>query len=307
MKGEKFVPAYKKLSDKEFKDKIEQARSLLESCRLCPRKCGVNRLAGETGACRSGAQLKISSAGPHFGEEPELVGIGGSGTIFMTNCNLRCVFCQNFEISQLGEGYECSVESAAKIMLALQERGCHNINLVTPTHFMPQLLEAIYLASKQGLELPIVYNCGGYESVEALKILDGVIDIYMPDFKYGDNLAGARYSGVPDYFDRAKEAIKEMHRQVGDLEVDEFGIAKRGLIIRHLVLPNDVANTEKVLKFIAEEISPNSYVNVMDQYRTTFREYLYPEINRRITRDEYYKALMIADRLLQRRPHRRGL
>ncbi|HID54928.1 TPA: radical SAM protein [Candidatus Poribacteria bacterium] len=306
VKEERFVPAYRKLSDREFRDKIEAARGILAECRLCPRECGVNRLEGDVGVCRCGLQIKVSSAGPHFGEEPELVGIGGSGTIFLTSCNLKCIFCQNYEISWLGEGYGCSIESVAQMMLSLQRRGCHNINLVTPTHFMPQLLEAIYLASKEGLELPIVYNCGGYESLEALRILDGVVDIYMPDLKYGDNAPGARYSGVKDYFDRAKEAIKEMHRQVGDLKVDRFGIAKRGLIIRHLVMPNNVARTDKVLKFIASEISPHSYVNVMDQYRPTFRANLYPEINRRITRSEYLEALSLAKSLIVWHPEREG-
>jgi putative pyruvate formate lyase activating enzyme len=301
---EKFVPAYRKLSDKEFEDRIEIARGMLVECKLCPRECGVNRLEGKLGVCRSGAQIKVSSAGPHFGEEPELVGIGGSGTIFLTNCNLKCIFCQNYEISWLGEGYECSTESVAQMMLSLQRRGCHNINFVTPTHFMPQLLEAIYLASKEGLELPIVYNCGGYESIEALKVLDGVVDIYMPDLKYGDNAPAMRYSGVKDYFDRAREAIKEMHRQVGDLQVDRFGVAQRGLIIRHLVMPDNIARTDKVLQFIATEISPNSYVNVMEQYRPTFRANLHPEINRRITRSEYFSALRLAQSLLRWPPPR---
>ncbi len=225
-----------------------------------------------------------------------LVGRGGSGTIFFTGCNLHCVFCQNYEISQLCEGEEISVEELAAWMLKLQELGCHNINLVTPTHQAPQIVEALAIAREGGLGLPIVWNCGGYESVETLRLLSGIVDIYMPDFKYGDSRVAARYSDAPGYFEVAKAALKEMHRQVGDLKI-EGGIARRGLLVRHLVLPGGLAGTEKVLKFIAEELSPKTFVNIMAQYYPTYKAWQYPELARRITPEEYSEALKIAHRL----------
>lgn len=225
-----------------------------------------------------------------------LVGRGGSGTIFFTGCNLHCVFCQNYEISQLGEGREIPVEELAAWMLRLQEIGCHNINFVTPTHQAPQIVEALALAREEGLRLPIVWNCGGYESVEALRLLDGIVDIYMPDFKYGDSQVAARFSDAPGYFEVARAALKEMHRQVGDLEVRD-GIARRGLLIRHLVLPGGLAGTEKVLRFIAEELSRETFVNIMAQYYPTYKAWQYPELARRITPEEYREALEIARRL----------
>jgi len=274
---------------------VEKLYEILKSCELCPRKCGVDRTKGEKGVCRSGLNPVISSVGPHFGEEPELVGRHGSGTIFFTNCNLGCVYCQNYDISHLGYGKEITVDELAKQMLFLQGILCHNINLVTPTHFVPQIVKAIKIAKKQGLKIPIVYNCGGYENVEVIKLLEGIVDIYMPDIKYSDNEIAKKYSNASDYFERAKESIKEMHRQVGDLQVED-GIAVRGLIIRHLVLPDNLAGSQEILRFISEEISKDTYVNIMDQYRPMFKAFSYPELNRRITSLEFSKVVGIARR-----------
>jgi putative pyruvate formate lyase activating enzyme len=238
----------------------------------------------------------ISSAGPHFGEEAPLVGRQGSGTIFFSGCNLGCLFCQNYDISHLMGGWEVSEEELAAQMLYVQGLGCHNLNLVTPTHVVPQILGALALARRRGLDLPLVYNCGGYESVETLRLLDGVVQIYMPDIKYGDNAAAKKYSGAEDYFDRIREALREMHRQVGDLVLDERGIARKGLLIRHLVLPGGLANTDQVMRFVAEELSPNSYVNVMAQYHPQYRAREFPELDRRITGEEYRQAVDIARR-----------
>ncbi len=297
-------PAYLGLSSAEFVKRVQALYELSSPCRLCPRKCGVRRDQGEKGFCRTGLKPWVASFGPHFGEERELVGRFGSGTIFFTGCNLGCVFCQNFTISQLGEGEEISVEDLAKIMLRLQDMGCHNINFVTPTHQAPMIVEAVGLAREEGLEIPLVWNCGGYESVEALKALEGIVDIYMPDFKYGDNAVAAKFSQAPDYFERACEALREMHRQVGDLQVKN-GIAVRGLIVRHLVLPFGLAGTERVLRFIRDEISPDTYVNIMAQYYPTHRAWQFPELSRRITSAEYREALALAQALGLRRagPH----
>jgi len=254
----------------------------------------VNRLAGEKGTCRVGRQAMVSSFGPHFGEESPLVGYYGSGTIFLTYCNLRCVFCQNYDISHLGHGHPVAPEQLANMMLALQARGCHNINFVTPTHVVPQLLEAIVLAAERDLNVPLVYNCGGYESVETLRLLDGVFDIYMPDFKYTEATVAKRLSGAEDYPLIVKAALKEMHRQVGDLVVDERGIALRGMIVRHLVLPNNLAGTEEAMRFLAEELSPHTYVNVMAQYRPCYRALEFPEIARRPAREEFRAAVQAA-------------
>jgi len=253
-------------------------------------------MEGERGFCRAGLSPRVSSFGPHFGEEKILVRGGGSGTIFFTGCNLRCIFCQNYEISQLDRGEEIPVEGLASLMLHLQELGCANVNLVTPTHQSPQIVKALAIAKEEGLRLPIVWNCGGYESVEALRLLDGIVDIYMPDFKYGDSNVAERYSSAPGYFEAACAALKEMHRQVGDLVI-EGGLARRGLLMRHLVLPNRLAGTRKVLRFIAEEISPGSFVNVMDQYHPAYRVQGSPELGRGITRQEYAWALNEARRL----------
>lgn len=264
---------------------------LLRSCRLCPRHCGCDRLSGETGFCRGGRAARVASYGSHFGEEAPLVGLGGSGTIFLGSCNLLCSFCQNFEISHGAEGAETGPRRIAEIMIGLQRRGCHNINFVTPTHFVPQILEALALAVQSGLNVPLVYNCGGYESAEALKIIEGVFDIYMPDFKFWDDLYAMRTCGIGDYRERACESIREMHRQVGDLEIDARGIACRGMLVRHLVMPNNIAGSREVLKFLAEEISPHTYVNIMDQYRPCGRAYADPLLNRRITAEEYRAAV----------------
>ncbi len=297
-------PLYLELSAAELREKASRLRELASPCRLCPRGCNARRAEGERGICRAGILPWVSSWGPHFGEERELVGHGGSGTIFFTGCNLRCVFCQNFEISQLYEGREVPAEELARSMLELQLIGCHNINLVTPTHQAHAIVEALVIARDHGLRLPLVWNCGGYESVEVLRVLEGVVDIYMPDFKYGDSAIAQKYSAAPRYFEVACEAIKEMHRQVGDLVV-EGGVAVRGLIVRHLVLPNGLARTERVLRFIAEEISRDTYVNIMAQYYPTWKAHQYPELSRRITPEEYREALELARRLGLRRagPH----
>jgi putative pyruvate formate lyase activating enzyme len=268
--------------------------SKLENCSICPRECGVNRVAGKIGVCRTTAQVKVSSYAPHFGEEPELVGYGGSGTIFFTNCNLWCLFCQNYTISHLKEGEIVSIPHLAGAMLYLQRIGCHNINLVTPTHVIPQIVQALGFAARNGLRLPLVYNCGGYESVETLKLLDGIVDIYMPDIKYSSDGYARRFSGVKDYWEKVQLAVKEMHRQVGDLNIDDDEVAARGLLIRHLVLPNRLAGSEEVLKFIAKDISVDSYVNIMDQYHPCFKAFDLTELNRRITGKEYEEVLRLA-------------
>jgi len=277
-------------------DRARRATALLRACTLCPRECGVNRLEDERGFCRIGARAVVASAGPHFGEESVLVGTHGSGTIFFAGCNLGCLFCQNYDISHLAAGEEVSEKDLLRQMLALQALGCHNINLVTPTHVVPQILQALALARREGMDLPVVYNCGGYESVATLRLLQGIVDIYMPDVKYGDNEAAGRYSGADDYFQRAGEALIEMHRQVGDLVVDSNGLARRGLLIRHLVLPGGQAGTERVMRFIAEELSTDSYVNIMAQYHPEYRAAEYPELSRRITAQEYREAVEAARR-----------
>jgi putative pyruvate formate lyase activating enzyme len=281
----------------ELADRIEALRELQKECRLCPRNCRARRFEGKTGVCNATAQPVVSSAFAHFGEEPELVGRGGSGTIFLSHCNLRCLFCQNYEISHLGEGRPVTAEQIARMMISLQELGCHNINFVTPTHFVPQLVEAIAVALDHGLAVPIVYNCGGYESLEVLKLLDGIIDIYMPDFKFASEDTAKRYAGVKDYFEVAKAAIREMHRQVGDLQVDTKGLARRGLLIRHLVMPGLVDESKRILDFIAHEISKDTYVNIMEQYRPCYRATEFPELRRRITYDEWWAVKEYGRRL----------
>ncbi len=274
--------------------KIEQLEEMLRDCSLCPRVCGVNRTKGEMGFCKTGDRPVLSSWGPHYGEESPLVGSGGSGTIFFTNCNLGCLFCQNYTISHLGEGREVDNDTLSDVMVGLQGSGCHNINLVTPTHQIPMIMRALRTARRKGLEIPIVYNCGGYESVETLRILDGLIDIYMPDFKYSDPETAKKYSCAEDYPRVARDAIREMHRQVGDLLINDYGIAERGLLVRHLVMPGDVAGTEGVVRFIAEEISPETYINIMDQYHPCHRAFDHPPLDRRITEQEYRRAVDLA-------------
>jgi putative pyruvate formate lyase activating enzyme len=289
------LPSYlEELSFIELKERAEELKALMLECRLCPNSCGANRLEDETGLCSSSDAVKISSFGPHFGEESPLVGINGSGTIFFTNCNLSCVFCQNYDISQLGVGREISIEDLARLMLRLQNQGCHNINFVTPTHFTPQIVESLALAVDKGLEIPLVYNCGGYESTETLRLLDNIFDIYMPDIKYSEELAAESYSGVKDYWAVVKKALKEMYMQVGDLKTSRSGIAQRGLLIRHLVLPHSIAGSKKVIDFIAEEISENAYLNIMDQYHPAFKASEYKELNRYTSEEEYLAVVAYA-------------
>jgi putative pyruvate formate lyase activating enzyme len=272
------------------KEIIDKFYDLLSPCRMCPRECKVDRLKGEIGNCKAGLKVNISSYHQHFGEEPPLVGRHGSGTIFFAHCNLHCVFCQNYEISQLGIGRPVSLEELAQMMTRLQELGCHNINFVTPTPWLPQIIESLSIAQDMGLRIPTVYNCGGYESVETIKLLEGIIDIYMPDIKYADNEHAARYSGAPNYWDVVRPALKEMYRQVGDLVVKN-GIAQKGLLIRHLVLPKNIAGSRKCFEFISNQLSTNTVVNVMAQYYPTYNASSFSEINRRITTQEYRDAL----------------
>ncbi|OPY16149.1 MAG: hypothetical protein A4E74_02005 [Syntrophus sp. PtaB.Bin075] len=275
----------------KLQERIDRALALISpACRLCPRNCRVDRLAGKTGVCRTGDKAVVASYSPHFGEEAPLVGSYGSGTIFFSSCNLLCSFCQNFEISHHVVGLAVEPSELAAIMLRLQKQGCHNINFVTPTHVVPQILQALPPAIEMGLNVPLVYNCGGYESVEALKLLDGVVDIYMPDFKFWDNQWAERFCHIKDYRERAKEALLEMHSQVGDLQINEKGLAVRGLLVRHLVMPEDIAGSREVMTFLAREISPHTYVNIMGQYRPCGLASRDQRINRRITAAELTAA-----------------
>jgi len=279
------------ISDTELQNRIDAAYGLLESCRVCPRECGVNRLKNEKlGFCRSGLSPVVSSVSPHHGEEPPISGARGSGTIFFANCNLKCVYCQNYPISQMGNGAERTPGELACQMLWLQEQGCHNLNLVTPTHFMPQILKALGIAKERAFNLPVLYNTSGYESLEALRLLDGIVDIYLPDMRYSDNAAAMKYSVAPDYPEINRTAIREMFRQVGDLVLDENGLAQRGLIIRHLVLPGGLSGTEEVMKFLSEEVSKDVYISLMSQYFPAYKANENREINRRINEKEYDEA-----------------
>jgi putative pyruvate formate lyase activating enzyme len=278
-----------RLNNAELERRIEKLYEILENCTLCPRSCQVNRFVSKNGACRTGIKPIVSSFGPHFGEESFLVGNNGSGTIFFSNCNLNCVFCQNWEISQMGVGEEVDVEELSKIMLKLQKMGCENINLVSPTHQVPMIVDAVSRAWQKGLKLPIVYNCGGYESIETLKLLEGIVDIYMPDFKYGDDEKALKYSKVPNYTSVVKRALEEMYRQVGPLNI-ESGVATRGVFVRHLIMPNDASSSEKVLQLIAS-VSLDIPVNIMTQYYPAFKAHQYAELNRRITREEFIKVV----------------
>src|SRR5574341_476092 len=290
-----FEPAYLALSRSgELVRRAAQAREHLTSCDLCAWECKVNRLEGKQGVCKTGEKAKVSSFGPHMGEEDPLRGWRGSGTIFFTRCNLKCQFCQNHDISQTDAGYEVKPEQLASIMLELQVQGCHNINFVSPSHVVPQIMAAVLVAAEAGLRLPLVYNTGGYDSTAMLKLLDGVIDIYMPDIKYADAEIARRFSKIADYPQVNQAAVREMHRQVGDLRINSIGLATHGLLVRHLVLPGNLAGTDQVVRFLATEISPRTYLNLMDQYRPAYKAHHFPELRRGISRDEYERAVRMA-------------
>jgi len=290
---------------KSKRDLIAQAGNILyeklSSCGMCPRGCGVNRLEGQEGFCRTGSQPEISGYEPHFGEEACLVGEKGSGAIFFTGCNLACVFCQTFEISQLHQGTVISNQALAEIMLKLKKNGCHNLNLVTPSHQVAAILKALETAMDQGFDLPVVYNTGGYDSIETLRLLEGMVDIYVPDFKVWDEEVAARIIGARDYPEVARKAIKEMHRQVGDLVLDQNGLTRRGLLVRHLVLPGDLSDTEKVLEFIVNDISRNTYLDLMGHYHPYGLAQDYPPLDRTLYKSEFRRALEICERLGLRR------
>ncbi|MEK7306459.1 MAG: radical SAM protein [Nitrospirota bacterium] len=283
-------PSYLDLSKSAWKIKIEEAYSLLEGCRVCPRACGINRLEDQrNGICRSGLRPVVASHNIHMGEEPSISGARGSGTIFFTSCNMRCVFCQNYPISQLSNGNEVEVEELARMMCSLKERGCHNINLVTPSHFVPQIIKAVSLAKEDGLDIPIIYNTSGYDSLDSLKLLEGIVDIYLPDMRYADKDYSLRYSGVANYPAVNRAAVKEMYRQAGDL-ITEDGIAIRGLVVRHLILPNNISGTDEVMHFISSELSKEVYISLMDQYFPAYKAHELPELSGRITKEDYDKA-----------------
>ena len=280
------------LASGELERRAEAAMKGLENCRMCPHECGVNRTRGEKGFCRVPAQAMVSSYGAHFGEEAPISGTRGSGTVFFSGCNMRCIYCQNYEVSQGLQGFEVSREFLAFCFLSLQEEGCHNINLVTPSHVVPQILDALLLAAREGLHIPIVYNTGGYDRVSTLRLLQGIVDIYMPDMKYSDNQTALELSGIKNYWSVSKAAVKEMYRQVGNLELDrEQGVAARGLLIRHLVLPGDLSGTKRICEFIASEISPGAAVNIMDQYRPCAKAFRHPPLDRRLHPEEFQQAL----------------
>ena len=279
----------------ELQRRMTALGRLLSPCVLCPRNCRVNRRSGELGLCQAGDQLMVAAAFPHFGEEPPLSGQGGSGAIFISWCNLLCQFCQSWEVNHRGEGVPVRARELAEIMVDLQSQGCHNINFVTPTHYAPQLIAALPLAIEQGFRLPLVYNCGGYESLEAIQLLDGIVDIYLPDIKFLDPCASDRHlDGAADYPQVVRTVLKEMHRQVGDLVLDAHGIAQRGLIVRHLVMPGLTSDSHAILRFIADELSSQTYVNIMDQYRPCFQAGRSPEIARRTTRMEHRAVVEMA-------------
>lgn len=295
MPTENFAPAYLKTYEEGlFPDIARKAHHMLEACSVCPRECGVDRTHDELGFCEAGYLPEVSSHAPHFGEENPLVGQHGSGTIFFTHCNLGCLFCQNYSISHLGSGSKISAQQLAKVMVGLQGRGCHNINFVSPTHFVPQIIKALPHAIEMGLAVPLVYNTGGYDSVETLRLLDGIFDIYMPDFKYSQGEISDKYSQAPDYPRIAKLALKEMFRQAGDLQIDEDGIALRGILVRHLVLPEGLAGTKDTMRFLAREISQNTYVNIMDQYHPCGNIPHDSPLRRRVTSEEYNQAITSA-------------
>ncbi len=283
-------PSYLNLTDEEWKGRVERALALLESCRVCPHECKVNRLKDEKGFCNTGRYAIVDSYFPHRGEEKPIRGYRGSGTVFFSYCNMRCIYCQNYQISQLGEGKEVKPDELAQMFLDLQKMGCHNLNLVSPSHVVPQIIEALYMAVKKGFRLPIVYNTSSFDSLESLKLMDGIVDVYLADLKYADSQIGRKYSKVKNYWEVAKEALREMHRQVGDLTLDSNGLAIRGVLVRHLVLPNGLAGTEEVAKFL-RSLSLSMAVNVMDQYYPAYKAWDYPELGRRINYREYTQAL----------------
>ncbi len=289
-----FEPAYLKLHRAgELRERAEKLWAMMEECSLCPRRCAVSRLAGGTGFCRApGTRLYVSSAHPHFGEERPLVGSGGSGTIFFAHCGLRCVFCINWSISHLGRGSRAGPEDLARMMMSLQRQGCHNINLVSPTHYSAHILKALDIAAGKGLRLPIVYNTCGWERMEVLELLDGIVDIYLPDIKYFDADAAARYSeGADSYPEKTKKALLEMHRQVGAAKPAPDGIVYRGLMVRHLVMPGSASGSREVMEWIAENLPSDTYVNIMSQYNPVYKAYDFPEISRRITAEEYQSVV----------------
>ena len=292
--GNEITAAYLRLPPGQLAQRAAAARDRLRNCDLCARYCHVNRLETLDGAiCRTGSRAEVHSYGPHHGEEDCLRGTNGSGTIFFTHCNLRCLYCQNWDISWKGIGAAVSASELARIMLLLQERGCHNINFVSPSHVVAQILEALVVAVPMGLRCPLVYNTGGYDSLEALALLDGVIDIYMPDMKYGDSRLARRYSKIRDYVEVNQRVVEEMHRQVGDLVNDRAGLARRGLLVRHLVLPEGIAGTDGVARFLADRVSLDTYINVMGQYRPCYRAGEYEELGRPTTSREYADAVAL--------------
>lgn len=287
-----FTPSYVNLLQSgELKERVVEAYRRLRDCNICAHECGVDRTGGVFGICRTSDRARVSSYGPHFGEEDPLRGWRGSGTIFFSRCNLRCQFCQNYEISQSDSGQEIEPGDLAVIMLELQERGCHNINFVSPSHVVPQIMAGVMIAAQGGLRLPLVYNTGGYDSLRTLELLEGVIDIYMPDMKYASPQTARHYSKIPRYPQVNQAAVKEMHRQVGDLLINQQGIATRGLLVRHLVLPYGLAGTETILRFLAQEISADTYLNLMDQYRPAYKANQHPKLRRPIKRSEFQETM----------------
>jgi len=285
-------PSYLESNNNGTLDKlIEKTFRMLESCCICPRKCKVNRVNGESGFCKTGLLPRVCSYMPHHGEEPPISGSRGSGTIFFSQCNMACVYCQNYQFSQIEEGKEVSFEELALYMLELQKAGCHNINLVTPTHVMPQILKSLKIAVLKGLKIPLVYNTSGYELAKILRLLDGIVDIYLPDMRYADPAMSEKYSSAADYPQHNREALKEMYRQVGVAKINDDGIIERGLILRHLVLPGNISGTQEIMKFISKEISQDTYISLMSQYAPYYRAADFRELNRRLTCEEYEHAI----------------
>jgi putative pyruvate formate lyase activating enzyme len=294
MRNAQYPSYFALLASGELEKRIKTAYSLLSHCTLCPWECGVDRTGGELGECQTSSTARVYSYMPHHGEERPLRGVGGSGTIFFSGCNMHCQFCQNADISQENYGMLVSADKIAAMMLDLQARGCHNINLVSPTHVVPQIMDALLIAAKKGLRLPLIYNTGGYDAINTLELLNGIIDIYMPDMKYADKRIAKKYSLIQDYTYHNQKAVKEMHRQVGDLQLDNKGIAVRGLLVRHLVLPNNISGTEQVMAYLTREISTNTYVNIMDQYRPEYHAHQFAELFRRVTLNEFQTAVNVA-------------